>query len=40
LSAFTWSLTWANFFIGLVAWPSIGGVTAWLISSAYNRLSN
>ena len=37
LSAMAWTLTWFGFFVGLVAWALLGGISAWLIALFYNR---
>ena len=39
LSDMHWTLTWSGFFIGLVSWAGIAGVTAWLIATIYNVVS-
>lgn len=33
-----WILTWEGFFIGLITWSIVGGITAWLITFVYNHL--
>ena len=37
LSSMLWTLTWGGFFIGLIAWAVIGGISAWLIAFFYNH---
>ncbi len=37
-AAMSWTLTWAGFVIGLVAWSVSAGITAWLIGTIYNKL--
>lgn len=39
LSAMTWTLTWNGFFIGLAGWAILGGIAAWLVATAYNRMT-
>ncbi|WP_373491023.1 DUF5676 family membrane protein [Parasphingorhabdus sp.] len=38
LSGMGWSMHWAGFFVGLVAWSFISGLFVWAISATYNRL--
>jgi hypothetical protein len=40
LSDMHWTLTWSGFFVGLVSWAGIAGVTAWLIAATYNMLTD
>jgi hypothetical protein len=35
----SWSLNWFGFFIGLVSWSFVGGVTVWLVASIFNILA-
>lgn len=37
LSSMVWTLTWGGFFIGLIAWAILGGISAWLIAFFYNH---
>ena len=37
LSSMVWTLTWGGFFIGLIAWPILAGISAWLIAFFYNH---
>ena len=38
LEGFTWTLTWAGFFIGLVSWVLWAAAAGGLIGWSYNRL--
>ena len=38
MEGISWTLTWAGFLIGLVAWVVWAAVTGWLIGWFYNRL--
>ncbi|GIU01561.1 hypothetical protein TSL6_20670 [Sulfurovum sp. TSL6] len=38
LSEIVWTLTFSSFSIGLLAWSTLAGISAWLIASIYNRL--
>ena len=33
-----WTMSWAGFFAGLVAWSVLAGVLAWAAAAIYNRL--
>lgn len=39
MAGFSWTLTWAGFFIGLVAWTVWAAVAGWLIGWTYNRFA-
>jgi hypothetical protein len=38
LEGFSWTLTWAGFFIGLVSWVLWAAAAGWLVGWSYNRL--
>ncbi len=38
LSGMGWSMHWAGFFVGLVAWSLFSGLFVWAIAATYNRL--
>ncbi len=38
LGGFSWTLTWAGFFIGLVSWVLWAAAAGWLVGWSYNRL--
>jgi hypothetical protein len=33
-----WTLTWSGFFVGLLGWVILAGITAALLAVIYNRL--
>jgi hypothetical protein len=38
LSDMNWTLTWSGFFIGLIAWSGVAGISVWLVAVIYNML--
>ena len=34
----SWTLTWSGFFVGLLGWVVLAGITAALLAAIYNRL--
>ncbi len=38
LEDFSWTLTWAGFFIGLITWVLTAAAAGWLVGWSYNRL--
>jgi len=38
LGAVNWTLHWTGFFIGLVAWSVLAGLTVWAVAAVYNAL--
>lgn len=34
----SWTLTWSGFFVGLLGWLILAGITAALLAAIYNRL--
>ncbi len=40
MEGFSWTLTWAGFFVGLVSWTVWAAVAGWLIGWSYNRFTS
>ena len=38
LVGISWTLTWSGFFVGLLGWVILAGITAALLAVIYNRL--
>ncbi len=38
LEGYSWTLSWAGFFMGLVSWVLSAAAAGWLIGWSYNRL--